>query len=287
MLLEVAQALLGVAVGLGLRRIGIDDQVELAGEVVDDGELLALQQQDVRATQRIGRAGLFELLLDVAHRVVAEVAGQSAAKARQAGAQRHLEALLVVGDEVQRRLAGAGFGMAHGLDDHAVAHDFGHGLRAEATRPHQRARGQADEAVAAKTLATHHRFEQEAVPAAVFRMRQLEVQRQRGFEVSERLDHQGNAVIALTGQAFEFEFGDHVEPPRSAPRAGCICFIHRRSRGRGRAPGAGGPRRSESHVCWLAPGPGSPALKTCGTLRMDRAWDEHDGRSVANRAAVS
>jgi hypothetical protein len=91
---------------------------------------------------------------------------------------------------------------AHGLDDHAVAHDFGHGLGAEATRPHQRARGQADEAVAAKTLATHHGFEQEAVPAAVFRMRQLEVQRQRGFEVRKRLDHQAECGYSLDRPGF-------------------------------------------------------------------------------------
>jgi hypothetical protein len=40
--------------------------------------------------------------LDVAHGVVAEVAGQSAAEARQPRPQRHLEALLVGVDEVQR-----------------------------------------------------------------------------------------------------------------------------------------------------------------------------------------
>jgi hypothetical protein len=45
---------LALAVGLGLRRVGVDDQVELARQVVDDGQLLALQQQDVGAAQVSG-----------------------------------------------------------------------------------------------------------------------------------------------------------------------------------------------------------------------------------------
>ena len=59
-----------------------------------------------------------QLRLDVAHGVVAEVAGQAAAEARQAGPQRHLEALLVGGDEVQRIAVVR-------LDHLAVGHDLG------------------------------------------------------------------------------------------------------------------------------------------------------------------
>ncbi len=41
--------------GAGHRRIGVDDQVDLAGEVVDDGELLGEQQQDVGQLVDAGR----------------------------------------------------------------------------------------------------------------------------------------------------------------------------------------------------------------------------------------
>ena len=51
-------------------------------EVVDDGQFLTLQQQDVGAAQFVWRATGLQLLLDVAHRVVAKVARQAAAKTR-------------------------------------------------------------------------------------------------------------------------------------------------------------------------------------------------------------
>ena len=98
------------------------------------------------------------------HRVVAEIAGQAAAKARQAGPQGHLEALLVSADEIQRVAAVA-------LHHCAIGHHLGHGLRAKTAGAQQRARWQADEAVAAETLAAHHRFQQETVFAAIARVR--------------------------------------------------------------------------------------------------------------------
>lgn len=60
LILQIAQPL--ALENASLRRIGIDDQVELAREVVDDGQFLALQQQDVGAAERVGRAGVFELM---------------------------------------------------------------------------------------------------------------------------------------------------------------------------------------------------------------------------------
>ena len=202
LLLQFAHAPLGVGIGLGLRRIGVDDQVQLARQVVDDGQFLALQQQDVGAAQRVGRAGLFELLLDVANRVVTEVAGQAAAETRQSRSQRHLETLLIGLDEVQR--------IAFGRFDHpAFRDDFGARLGAETAGTNQRACRQSDEAVAAEALAADHGFQQEAVFAAVLGMRELEVERERGFEVGKGLGHQRNAVIALRAEALEFEFGDH------------------------------------------------------------------------------
>ncbi len=96
---ELREAALGAEVRLGLSRVGIDDEVEAAGQVVDDGQLLGVQQQDVGRVEAAGLLGGGQPGLDVAHGVVAEVAGQAAAKARQAGPQRDLEAGDVGGDE--------------------------------------------------------------------------------------------------------------------------------------------------------------------------------------------
>jgi hypothetical protein len=96
------------------------------------------------------------------------------------------------------------------LDHLPVGDDLG----LEAAGAQQRARGQADEAVPAEALAAHHRFEQEAVLAAA---RQLEVQRQRRFEVGKGLGDERDAVVALRSQALEFEFGDHDGPGWGCP----------------------------------------------------------------------
>ena len=139
-----------------------------------------MQQHDVGAAQGVGRATGDQLFLDVAHRVVAKVTSQAAAKARQTRPQRHLEALLVSADDVQRVAADT-------LHHRAVGQHLGHGLGAEAAGTQQGACRQADEAVAAKALAAHHRFQQKAVLATIARMGQLEVQRERGFEVGKGL----------------------------------------------------------------------------------------------------
>jgi len=126
--------------------------VQLARQVVDHRQFFALQQQDVGAAQGVGRARGFELLLDVAHRVVTKVAGQATAKTRQARTQRDFETFLIVRDEIQR------IG-ARGFHHRAVGHHLGAHLSAKAHGAHQRAGRQADEAVAPKTLATDHRFQ--------------------------------------------------------------------------------------------------------------------------------
>ena len=58
LLAQFAQAFFGVAVGLGAGWVGVNDQIQLARQVVDDGQLFALEQQDVGHIQRIGRARL-------------------------------------------------------------------------------------------------------------------------------------------------------------------------------------------------------------------------------------
>ena len=101
---QIPQALFGVRIGLGLTRVGIDDEVKLTRQVVDHRQLFTLQQQDVRAAQRVGWAGLLQLLFDVAHRVITKISGQATTKSRQAWSQRNLEALLIVSNEIQRIL---------------------------------------------------------------------------------------------------------------------------------------------------------------------------------------
>ncbi len=195
---QVFQALAAARVTLWLARVGVHDQVQLARQVVDHGQLFGDHQLDVRQAQFVARAGVGQLALDVAHRVVAEVAGQAAAEARQAGTQRHLEARLILLDEVER-IALVRF------DYFAVLDDLGE----IAGGAQQRVGRQADEGIAAEALAAHHRLQQEGVLAGVLRLGQLEVERERGFEVGEGFRDQWNAVIALVGQRFEFEFG-HV-----------------------------------------------------------------------------
>src|SRR3569833_1887069 len=102
---------------------------------------------------------------DMAHGIVAEIAGQSAAEARHAGAQRHLEARLEFGDEIERVAL-------RGFDDLPIAYHF----RALADAAHQRRSRQADEGIAAEALSADDRFEQKGIPAGVLGMRLYQVQ---------------------------------------------------------------------------------------------------------------
>src|SRR6185369_17434442 len=82
------QALARAPVGIRLLRIGVDDQIDLPREVVDDGELFGEHEEDVgnfgEAGDR-GRRSACELRLDVPHGVVTEVAGEPTAEPREAG----------------------------------------------------------------------------------------------------------------------------------------------------------------------------------------------------------
>ena len=62
---------------------------------------------------------------------------------------------------------------------------------------------QADERIASETLAADDRFEQEAVRP----IGQLDVERQRGIEVRERLEDERYAVKPLRGERAKFGFG--------------------------------------------------------------------------------
>ncbi len=200
----------------------------------------------------------------MAHRVVAKVARQSAAKTRQAGAQRHFEALLVVSNKVQRIASGA-------FDHLAVSHHFGDGCSTKTARAQQRARRQTDKAVAAKALATNDGFEQKAVFAIALCVRQFQVQRQRGLKVGKGFRHQRNAVVALAGEAFEFKFSDHGGGSQLGSRSGRDRFIWlalcgatgARCKAKGDGGSVAGSAPSGAKLGWLTPKPSPPVAATC------------------------
>ena len=204
---ERAQAFFGIGVGFGLGRVGVHNQVQLARQVVDNGQFLALQQQDVGAAQFVGRAACFQLFLDVAHRVITKITGQTTTKPWQTRRQGHLEALLVAGDKVQRIDATA-------FHHHTIGDDLRQRLATKAAGTQQGAGRQADKAVAAKAFTTHHGFQQEAVGSGfAMALRELQVKGQWGFQVRKGFHHQGNAVETLGAQVFEFKLRDHGESP--------------------------------------------------------------------------
>ncbi len=207
---QLLQPLLRTGVRVVLAGIGVDDQGDLAREVVDDRELVGQQQQHVGQIVERARASRLaqrELALDVPHGVVAEIAGEPAAESRQPGLRRRPEAAQELAEERERVAFMA-------LDDAACILDFGE--RPAHAQPHLG--GQADERVAAEALAAHDRFEQERVAL----LRELQVQRQRRVEVGERLEDERDPVVALRRQRAKLRVRDHAIPPRSR-RAALRC----------------------------------------------------------------
>jgi len=128
---------------------------------------------------------------------MAEVAGQATHETGHPGAQRHLEAFLVFGDEGQR--------VALVALDHLVV---GHHLDVAAARPDEGARGQADEGIAPEALAAHHGLQQAAHGAAPGpALGQFQVEPERGVQIGIGFGHQRDAVVSLGGQGLEFDFG--------------------------------------------------------------------------------
>jgi hypothetical protein len=192
---QLLQPRLGALEGAGNARLGIHHEGQLAGKVVDDGDLLGEEQEDVGRAELVGFACLRQLRLDVAHRVVAEAADEAAAEARQAGARRQPETRHVLADEGERVAVVASLGDAVAGQHHDVAAVGGDARRCR----------QADEGITAEALAALHGFEQVGVRA----VGQLEVDREGRVEVGEGFQGQRNAVVALGGQLVEFGFGHH------------------------------------------------------------------------------
>ena len=84
---DVFEAFAGAFVAIGLRRIGVNDEVDFAAQIVNHRQILRQHQQDVGRAERIGFGGVFQAVGEVFEIVdgfVTEVADQSAGKARQA-----------------------------------------------------------------------------------------------------------------------------------------------------------------------------------------------------------
>ena len=192
--LQAAQAATRLSIGIRLGGIRVDDQVELAPKVVDDGQFVDHQHQDIGCADRVGLGGGAKPRLDETHDVIAEIPCQAATEARQSGTHRHLEALLEFADEIQGITLG-------GLDDLSITQHFDR----LAGRAQQHARRQSDEGITAESLTAHHRLEQKTV-APLVAVDQLHIQRQGRIEIGEALGHQRNAVVALSGQGAEFDF---------------------------------------------------------------------------------
>ena len=141
------QSQLCLGVGFGLARVGIHQQIDTAGKVVDNHQLIHLQQQDVgwalSHAIRVGFFGGSELGLDMPHGVVAKISRQPTCEPGHARTQRDLETLLIVRNEFQR--------VTLNRLDHLIITQQ---LDASATRADDIARGQSDEGVATKTLPT-------------------------------------------------------------------------------------------------------------------------------------
>src|SRR5450631_2192017 len=182
-------------VGVGLGRIRIDDERDLAREIVDDRELLGQEEKDVRNVGELGgrcRCGRRKLRLDMTNGVVTEISGEAPAEARQSGTGRGPVPTQEFPDERK--------GIAlMALDDASPILHFD----LPAARADPKLRGQPDERIAAEAFPADHRLEQ--VGEAL--VSELEVEREGGIEVRKRLEHERYAVIPKRCESAEFGFG--------------------------------------------------------------------------------
>jgi hypothetical protein len=92
----------GLRQRVGVVRIGVRDQFQGAGEVVEYQHVFRHHQQDVRRAEFIGRTAVGKFFLDITHGVVAEIPDQATREYRQAIDRRHAKTLLKRFDEGQR-----------------------------------------------------------------------------------------------------------------------------------------------------------------------------------------
>lgn len=182
---------------IGLGRVGEDDRVHLACQVVEHHHRVGNHQQNVRHPQRIGVWAFAQALFHVTHAVVAEIPHQAAIEARQARDGRHVVARLERFDEGQRVLHIVAFDLDAVMGDADVI----------VMHPQDRAARQADDRVTAPLFTALHRFQQVGIGL----VGQLQVDRQRRIEVGQGFPGHGDTVVAGSGQTQEF-FADHEVP---------------------------------------------------------------------------
>ena len=187
-----------IIVGVRRFRIGVGPQLQTAGEVVEDDQIVAHHQQDVRHADGIGFLGGqrgAQLGLDIANGVVAEVAYETAVEARLVVEIRDLESRLEPLDPRQRVLDFAG-ALLLAIDDMA------HG---EAAHFDAFPAWQADDRVATPLLSALYRLEQKG-PGGVS---ELEIGGERRIEIGQHLAGDRNTVVAGLRQLGKAIGGHH------------------------------------------------------------------------------
>ena len=144
------QARPGLRQSLRPRRVGIDDDADGAGQVVEHQHLLRQHQQDVRIAQLVRWRPALQLRLYVAHAVIAKIAHQTTVEDGQFRLRGHPEAAL------KRLHKGQGILDLVGLGDLAIDQD----LHPVVMHPQQGAAGQTDDRVAAPLLTALDRLEE-------------------------------------------------------------------------------------------------------------------------------
>ena len=139
--------------------------------------------------------------LDETHGVVTKRANQTAAKARQAGQIRDLEAGHEFADIGHRIGMIAAFGDAVAVEQQdAAVFDANAG-----------AGGEADERITTEALATVHRFQQIGIRF----VGQLEINRERCIEIGKGFQRHRYAVVASGVKPVEFGFIHGVAPHKN------------------------------------------------------------------------
>ena len=209
---QLLEAPLRVAQRVGLLRVGVDHEVELAEHVVDHRQLVGDEQQHVGRAERIG------------------LLAPSGSSSRRAAPSRSRSS------RPGRRRSAAPPAPARrgGASSQARAYSNGSASTSSrqtsvprASRSRRRTRpaarldalgaGQADERVAAEALAADHRFEQVGIGSAG----ELHVDRERRVEVGARLGEHRDAAVARLRERSKFGFGHNSLPATTRLLGNC------------------------------------------------------------------
>ena len=85
-------------IGASVGRINMNDDIEPAAQIVEYHHFVGNKQQDIRRINRVWIGAVCQFWLDIAYRVVAEVADQAAGESGQVGMRGHPVAVLELVD---------------------------------------------------------------------------------------------------------------------------------------------------------------------------------------------